>query len=333
MRRVAAPMAAIPAGAAVIGSPEAHLDAVAAAQHYPRTWFEDEAPQHRVSVDGFRIDRHPVTNAAFDAFAAATGYLTLAERRGFGLVYGDSYWQERPGACWRHPGGPDDSIDGRMNHPVVHVSHADALAFAAWADKRLPTEAEWEHAAHGQAWRCWPWGNHWDPRKANSAELWAGQPIAGFAAWRTWWGTRRARNHDTPATTPAGSFSPDGDSPWGVADMAGNVAEWTATTYQPYDPSRRYDPVYAAAAGRYVVVRGGSWMNFRYQLRTSERIACDPSYENFATGFRCAADLDRAADLGRAAGLGRTVGLDRAAGLRRADDDTPPGGDYQTDAA
>ncbi len=92
-----------------------------------------------------------------------------------------------------------------------------------------------------------------------------------------------------PATTAVGSFSPRGDSLCGLADLAGNVAEWTATTYGPYDPARSYDPIYAAAAGRYVVVRGGCWMNFRYQLRTSERIACDSGYENFATGFRCAA--------------------------------------------
>ncbi|SRR6266566_2799448 len=157
-----APMVALPAGTAVIGSPEDHLNAVAAAQHYPRAWFEDETPQHAVAVDAFWIDRNPVTNAAFAAFADATGYLTLAERRGFGLVYGDRYWQERTGACWRHP---------------------DGMA---------------EYAAHGPAWRCWPWGDDWDPRNANSAELWARQPITAFAAWRTWWAGRRARHGDAP---------------------------------------------------------------------------------------------------------------------------------------
>ncbi|HEY7143334.1 MAG TPA: SUMF1/EgtB/PvdO family nonheme iron enzyme [Streptosporangiaceae bacterium] len=282
---------AIPAGTVTIGSPEDHLDAIAGVQHYPREWFEDETPQHRVTVGTFGISRYPVTNAEFTDFTAATGYLTTAEERGFGLVYAAGYWEERQGASWRRPAGPYDSVEDRLDHPVVQVTHADAAAYAAWAGARLPTEDEWEYAAHGAAWACWPWGDDWDLERANTAEYWAKTPIADFRDWRTWWERRQKECREVPATSPVGAFSPAGDSPFGVADMAGNVTEWTATRYQMYDPGRRYDPVYAIAAGRYVVVRGGDWMKFRYQVRTSERIACDPGYANFATGFRCASDL------------------------------------------
>jgi len=271
-----------------LGSPEEHLDDIAAKQHYPRVWFEDELPQHMVEMAAFRIERCPVTNAAFAAFAEASGYVTEAEEKGFGLVYGADYWEERPGASWRHPAGPQDSVEDRLDHPVVHVTHADAAAYAKWAGMRLPTEAEWEYVAHGPTWRCWPWGDEWDVARANSSEYWARTSIADFPAWRAWWSDRHRRHGGVPATSPVGSFSPAGDSPFGVADMAGNVAEWTATPYHMYSPDQVYDPVYLAATDRYMVVRGGGWMNFRFQIRTSERVACHPAYANFATGFRCA---------------------------------------------
>jgi sulfatase modifying factor 1 len=287
-------LVAIPPGKVLIGSPEEHLDDIAVVQHYPRAWFEDEIPQHLIDVAALFIDRYPVSNAAFADFTAASGYVTAAEERGFGLVYGVGYWEEKAGASWRYPAGPHDSVENRMDHPVVHVAHADAAAYAEWAGMRLPTEAEWEYAAHGATWKCWPWGGAWDHRRANCAEYWAEKPIADFTAWRAWWAVHRERHGGIPATVAVGTFSPEGDSPFGVAEMAGNVAEWTATRYHLYDPYRSYDPIYVAAANRYMVVRGGTWMNFRYQLRTSERIACDPAYSNFATGFRCAIDSDPA---------------------------------------
>jgi formylglycine-generating enzyme len=281
-------MVAVPAGCVPLGTSEQHLDDLAASQHYKREWFEDEAPQHDAEIAAFWIDAYPVTNSDYLAFCTDTGYATEAERRGFGLVYGDTYWDEVDGASWRHPGGPEDGIDDRLDHPVVHIAYADALAYAAWAGKRLPTEAEWEYAAHGPQSRRWPWGDGWEPGFANSAEHWYGSPISDFKAWHSWWAEHRKSHGIAPATTSVGSFSPTGDSPFGAADMAGNVSEWTGSVYKLYDPARRYHETYEIAAGRYQVLRGGSWMNFRYQLRTSERFASDPAYSSISIGFRCA---------------------------------------------
>ncbi len=142
----------IPGGLVSIGSPERHLDVLPELQHFDRAWFEDEAPQHDRTIHTFWIDAHPVTNAQFAEFVAATNYVTAAEQRGYGLVYGLRYWQKESGACWRRPGGATDSIAQRPDHPVVHVDHDDAASYARWAGTRLPTEAEWGNTpptAHG----------------------------------------------------------------------------------------------------------------------------------------------------------------------------------------
>ncbi|SEO89527.1 formylglycine-generating enzyme family protein [Actinacidiphila rubida] len=282
-------MVDIPAGTVVIGSPEDHLDDVTNGQQYGRSWFEDESPQHPVDVGGFWLDRHPVTNAAYARFTEATGYRTAAEERGAGAVYADSYWQMLPGASWRHPGGPHDSVTERTDHPVVHVDHADATAYARWAGKRLPTEAEWEYAAHGPQWRPWPWGSTWDPARAVCAGY-QGSPIDDLAGWGDWWKGHFAEHGTVPGTAPIGARSPAGDSPFGVGEMAGNVSEWTAAPYRLYDPARSYDPMYHAAVGRYITVRGGGWMHLRHQCRTTERFAAAPGYSNHTLGFRCALD-------------------------------------------
>ena len=283
-------MVNIPGGRVEIGAPEPHLDEIASQQHYARVWFEDEAPRHERAVAAYRIDRTPVTNEQYAAFVDATGYLTGAERREFGLVYGPTFWLTQPGICWRSPAVGLDAATDRPHHPVVHIDHADAAAYASWAGKRLPTETEWEYTAHGPRWSAWPWGQRWDAARANSAEFWAG-PLGDLDRWRQWWTRRYAVHGTAPSTTVVGRFSPAGDSPFGVADISGNVAEWTASTYDPYDPTRSYDPAFAAAMRhRYCVVRGGSWKHFRFQTRTTERIACLPDYSCFDIGFRCAAD-------------------------------------------
>ncbi|WP_063813284.1 formylglycine-generating enzyme family protein [Herbidospora daliensis] len=282
-------MIAIPGAKAPIGSPNAHLDQLERAQSYPRSWFLDEVPKHLCTIDPFLLDRHPVTNAAFTQFVEDSGYETEAEQRGFGLVYGERFWEERRGACWSAPTGPGSDLTGSERHPVVHIARADAEAYCQWAGKRLPTEVEWEYAAHGSRWQPWPWGSHFDPALVNCV----GEEAGDLKEWHKWWSRQSAHR---PSTTPVGTFSPAGDSPFGLADMAGNVAEWVADTYQLYDPKIQCDPILRMAQGRYGVLRGGGWMNLRWQVRTSERIACDPAYSTWAIGFRCAADIDVFAD-------------------------------------
>ncbi|NKY89737.1 formylglycine-generating enzyme family protein [Nocardia veterana] len=285
----------VPPGLVEIGSPEAHLASLDRIQHYPRTWFEDESPQHVIAMSGFWIDRYPVTNAAFAEFADETGWITDAERSGAGLVYGPDYWHAMGGISWRRPAPQLDAVADRPNHPVVHVSHSDALAYARWAGKRLPTEAEWEYAAHGAVWQAWPWGSAWSRSAANTAEYWAGHAMHELADWKRWYARHWRYTGPAPATTPVGKF-PDSASPFGVQDMAGNVTEWTASRYGFYRPGTYDAGCRAAARLGFRVARGGSWKMMRWQTRTSERICGAPEYAAFDLGFRCAATLPAPAD-------------------------------------
>jgi formylglycine-generating enzyme len=210
-------------------------------RHYP-----DEAPARVVAVDRFRLARTQVTNAQFAAFADATGYATVAERpldpaefpgappenlqpgsmvfrRTAGPVdlrHLSQWWAWTPGASWRHPDGPGSSTDGREDHPVVHVAHEDAVAYAAWAGGRLPTEAEWELAARGGLDEAaYVWGDEPEPAGARLANYWHGE-----FPWRA------APGYGS--TAPVGSFPANG---YGLFDMAGNVWEWTSDWYQGHD--------------------------------------------------------------------------------------------------
>jgi formylglycine-generating enzyme required for sulfatase activity len=201
----------------------------------------DETPVHQVDLPAYQIDKFEVTNADFARFAEATGYKTDLERAG--------------GQSWR------DFAEGKDNHPVVKVTWNDAKAFCEWAGKRLPTEAEWEKAARGTDGRSYPWGNDWDPKKANVKE----------ASLR--------------GTTAVGSFAA-GASPYGVMDMAGNVGEWMADWYQPYPGSTYKDPYFGE---KFKVTRGGGWFDEAAQVRTTSRNAADPAKTaNDDLGFRCA---------------------------------------------
>ncbi len=202
-----------------------------------------ERPPHTVFVDTFEIDMFEVTNEQFAKFVEATGYVTDAEKAG--------------DTSWRY------YAKDKPNHPVVKVSWNDAKAFCEWADKRLPTEAEWEKAARGTDGRIYPWGNEWDPNKANVKE-------SGYRG-----------------TLIVGSF-PDGASPYGVMDMAGNVAEWTADWFQPYPGYPGGDSEAQYFGEKYRVIRGGGWFSDKDQVRTTFRSASSETLANDDVGFRCA---------------------------------------------
>jgi sulfatase modifying factor 1 len=284
-------MVRVPGGPFLQGSPPWVLDWLdKQGQSFPREWFTDESPPINAALAPYWIDRHPVTVEDFRQFARDTGYTTDAERAGYGMVYGEQYWEERPGACWHRPAGPGSGIAGHDRHPVVHISWDDANAYAQWAGKRLPSETEWELAARGARFRIWPWGDNWHSGNANTAEFYAG-PLGSLNEWRAWWRSVYARQGPMPQTTPVGAFAGRGDSAFGCGDMAGNVYEWTSTTSYLYHETELCDPTLRLVMGRYRVIRGGSWMNFRYQVRCCERLHGDPAgWSNFALGFRCAKD-------------------------------------------
>jgi arylsulfatase A-like enzyme/formylglycine-generating enzyme required for sulfatase activity len=207
---------------------------------------EDARPVRAVAVDGFWMDATEVTNDEFAAFVRATGYATVAERHPDPKLFPDapkellvpgsavmvpppgaadlsrplSWWRYIPGADWRHPGGPGSSIEGKGDHPVVHVAWEDAAAYAQWAGKRLPTEAEWEYAAWGGlVGKRYAWGEDRLPDGRWRANIWQGR----FPAENT-------AEDGYRATAPVGSFPPNG---FGLHDMAGNVWEWCADWYRP----------------------------------------------------------------------------------------------------
>ena len=278
-------MVAIPAGTFLMGS-DRH--------------GAEEAPVHRVRVDGFRIDRHQVTNRQFAAFARATGHVTVAERppdpaafpgappenlRAGSLVFTPTrgpvdlrhlgqWWSWTPGASWRRPEGPGSTLAGRMEHPVVHVAHEDAAAYAAWADAALPTEAEWELAARGGLeGATFTWGEEPEPAGARLANFWHGD-----FPWRAepGYGT----------TAPVGSFAPNG---FGLYDMAGNVWEWTEDWYGG-DEAASLDPAQPGFRVPRKVLKGGSFLcadsyclRYRPAARRPQMVDTGMSH----VGFRC----------------------------------------------
>jgi formylglycine-generating enzyme len=247
----------------------------------------DALPVHLTSVDALWMDRTPVTNAEFERFVKATGYVTVAERpldpRDYPgvprdkLVPGSAvfsptatpvpldnplqWWRYTPGANWKHPEGPGSSLKERADHPVVHVAFEDVAAYAKWVNKRLPTEAEFEFAARGGLDRqMYPWGNELTPGGKAAANTWQGQ----FPA--------RDRGEDGYlGTSPVTAFPPNG---FGLYDMGGNVWQWCADWYRPdtyaqwaqagaiahnpQGPADSFDPQEPGAAKR--VLRGGSYM-------------------------------------------------------------------------
>jgi sulfatase modifying factor 1 len=284
-------------------------------------FYPEERPVHRVTVDAFWMDRHPVTVAEFRRFVKATGYVTLAERAPEAADYpgadpallvpgalvfhptrgpvdlGDvsNWWSWVPGARWDRPEGPGSDTYTRARHPVVHVAPEDAEAYAAWAGKALPTEAEWERAARGGLeGATYAWGDDVAPDGRHLANFWQGEfpwqnhRLDGFAG-----------------TSPVGSFPANG---YGLYDMTGNVWEWTADWFTPRHPDEvaksccvPHNPRVTAPEGSFAagrpgehiprrVVKGGSHLcsaNYclRYRPAARQAEAIDTSTSHI--GFRC----------------------------------------------
>ena len=242
----------------------------------------DEQPMRLVYLGAFWIDRYEVTNAAYLQFVQATNYQAPANA----AVKLNLWDQNRP-------------LPGIEQHPVVNVSWLDAVAFCRWANKRLPTEAEWEKAARGSDGRIYPWGNEWQFDKANSASYWAGKTVqfADSTEWDAFW-IKGPGAHISKAkglngeilTMPVGSF-PAGASPYGALDMAGNAAEWVQDWYNPnhYRSAPLTDPQ-GPERGAIKAMRGGSWLKPAISLRASDRDWGTMDSRPSGTGFRCARD-------------------------------------------
>tara|TARA_B100000029_G_scaffold232239_3_gene229661 strand:- start:18 stop:1139 length:1122 start_codon:yes stop_codon:yes gene_type:complete len=298
----------------------------------------DEFPPHAVELDGFFMDTHEVTNREFERFVRATGYVTAAEKKPDfssvregskrtqdkilpelnrpgsicmkkGLKASEidpslgaySWWEYVPGANWRHPEGPDSSIETRMDHPVVHVSWHDVTAYCDWAGKRLPTEAEWEFAARGGLeGMTYPWGNERKPEGRWMMNIWQG----AFPVKNT--------NEDGFLTSaPVGRFK---ENKYGLFDMSGNVWEWCQDNYtadyysesprrNPPGPEESRDPDEPDILKR--IQRGGSFMcsdTYCTGYRVTARMKGEQGSGLYHTGFRCVVSHDGLAALGKAAG-------------------------------
>jgi len=297
-------MAWIPGGAFLMGSND---------------FYPEEAPAHKVAVGGFWMDTHTVTNADFKRFVEATGYVTLVERpvdpadypgarpeflvpssvvfrktrKAVDLRDPYQWWQYVAGANWRHPRGPSSSLQGLWKHPVVQVGFEDALAYAEWAGKALPTEAEWEFAARGGLdGAAYAWGDDYMPNGQAMANTWQGEfPWQNLAQDGYEW------------TSPVGSFPANG---YGLYDMAGNVWEWTTDWYQDHgklqhacctvanprggEREASFDPRTPGVQIPRRVMKGGSHLcapNYCRRYRPAARMPQAVDTATCHLGFRC----------------------------------------------
>lgn len=299
-------MALVPGGAFGMGSTE---------------FYPEEGPVRTVTVEDLWVDEQPVTNAAFLRFVRETGHVTVAEvppsadeltdvdadRLVAGsLVFAPTrgpvplddwtrWWRWQPGASWRHPQGPASSLRGRSLHPVVHVGWEDAVAYAGWAGKRLPTEPEWEHAARGGLeGATYPWGNDFQPWGRLMANTFHGR----FPYQNT-------HPHGFTGTSPVRSFPPNG---YGLFDVVGNVWEWTSTPWDDLGvgapdgltengtccaPTSSSGPVLPMTETSRRVTKGGSHLcapSYCHRYRPAARQGHEVRSTTGHVGFRCVAD-------------------------------------------
>ena len=257
---------------------------------------DGEGPVHKVRLSPFFIDAAAVSNQQFGRFVADTGYQTEAEAFGWSFVFHlllpagspptrgiacAPWWRQVEGARWNAPEGPGSSIADRMDHPVIHVSWNDAVAFARWAGKRLPSEAEWEYAARGGLRQArFPWGDELTPGGRHRCNIWQGV----FPRVNTC-------EDGFLGTAPAGSFEPNG---FGLYNTSGNVWEWCADWFSQaaYQAARRVDPR-GPTAGTERVIRGGSYLchaSYCNRYRVAARSRNQPASSTGNMGFRCARD-------------------------------------------
>jgi formylglycine-generating enzyme len=257
---------------------------------------DGEGPLREISLGSFLIDRGAVSNEAFSAFFEATGYVTEAERFGWSFVFGGllpddfpptqavaraPWWRKVEGADWQHPEGPQSSLDRRGDHPVVHVSWNDAQAYCAWAQERLPTEAEWEFAARGGLeGKAFPWGDEREPAGEHRMNVWQG-------AFPT--ENRVADGHY--GTCPVDAFPPNG---YGLHNTTGNVWEWIADWFDPTfrQQDRHHDPR-GPERGADKGQKGGSYLchdSYCRRYRVAARQGNSPDSSAGNVGFRCVRD-------------------------------------------
>jgi formylglycine-generating enzyme required for sulfatase activity len=268
-------------------------------------FYPEERPVREVAVEDFLIDRHPVTVAEFRRFVKATGHVTLAERAPDAGDYPDAHpallvpgslvfqrtrgpvplddvrlwWSYVPGARWDRPEGPGSDTYNRARHPVVHVAFEDAQAYAAWAGKALPTEAEWEYAARGGVdGATFPWGEDLLP---------AGRPAANW--WQGEFPWQQLRLHGYERTSPVGAFPENG---YGIQDVCGNVWEWTTDEFTPETSVGRpcCTPGEPGAQIPRRVIKGGSHLcapNYCLRFRPAARQAEAIDTSTGHIGFRC----------------------------------------------
>ena len=268
-------------------------------------FYAEERPVREVDVDGFWIDAYPVTASEYRRFVRASGYVTVAERPLDPVDYPDAdpdllvpgslvfrktrgpvplddprhWWEYVPGATWKRPGGRGTTINGRDRHPVVHVAYEDAEAYASWAGKELPTEAEWECAARGGLEdAAFAWGDDQFPDGKPMANTWQGQ----FP-----WQDLKLDGYE--GTSPVGSFPPNG---YGLYDMTGNVWEWTSDWFAAHSADAPCCAPEPLAGERFLrrVIKGGSHLcapNYclRYRPAARQGEAIDTATSHL--GFRC----------------------------------------------